>query len=50
MIENEKISGFKFFSLGLLVFLTLAMDLFVILIDRLIWGRELKVNTFFQNP
>lgn len=50
MIKDKRMSGFSFFSLGLLVFLALGMDLFAILIDRFIWGSDLKVNTFFQNP
>ncbi len=49
MLKSNKVSGFDLFSLGLLVYLALAMDLFVIQIDRLLWGRKITISTFFQN-
>lgn len=50
MSKTEKSLGLKFLFLGLLVFLTLGMDLFVIPIDRLLWGNQLKIDTFFSSP
>lgn len=49
MVENSRASGLKFLVLGLLVFLTLGMDLFVVPIDKLIWGNQFDISTFFSS-
>lgn len=50
MNGNKKLSGLTFFILGLLAYMTLGMDLFVILIDKLLWGNKFKMEAFFESP
>lgn len=49
MSENNQISGFKFLFLGLIVFLALGMDFFVIIIDNILWG-DIHFEDFLNSP
>lgn len=50
MREQEDISALQFFLLGLLVFLVLGMDMFVMVLDQWLWGNLLKIDDFFASP
>ncbi|XMB85358.1 hypothetical protein RJG79_07980 [Mycoplasmatota bacterium WC44] len=49
MMKKSNISSYKYFFLGVLMFLVLGMDLFVMPIDILLFGNKFSYETFFES-
>jgi hypothetical protein len=49
-MKEKQLTGWKFFSIGLMAFLGLGFDLFVIGLDLLVFGSDFNYNNPFQNP
>lgn len=50
MKEKMNISGMQYFLLGLLVFLILGMDMFVMVLDQWLWGDLFNLDDYFASP
>lgn len=50
MRKKENISALQYFLLGLLVFLILGMDMFVMVMDQWLWGDLFNMDDFFSSP
>lgn len=50
MDQTNKISEYKFLILGVLAFLTLGIDLFVMPIEKIIYGEKFSYEAFFEGP
>lgn len=48
--EKGNISGIQYFLLGLLVFLMLGMDMFIMGLDQWLWGDLFNIDDFFVSP
>ncbi|WP_405169216.1 hypothetical protein [Paenibacillus sp. FSL H3-0286] len=50
MKEKGNISGIQYFLLGLLIFLMLGMDMFIMGLDQWLWGDLFNIDDFFVSP
>ncbi|GKX32280.1 hypothetical protein SH1V18_47600 [Vallitalea longa] len=48
-MKSNELGGMDYFSLGLLIFLALGMDIVVSFIDKLIWQDNIGMENFFSN-
>jgi hypothetical protein len=48
--EKGNISGIQYFLLGLLIFLMLGMDMFIMGLDQWLWGDLFNIDDFFVSP